>query len=424
MRARILSHPLFAAFFNLKGNQKVCVYTEPLWGIPFNLFTPYATLYMAALGLSDRSIGIVASVNMAFQIVFALLSGIITDKLGRKRTTFIFDTLSWSGACLIWAISQNFNYFLVAAMINGMARITMNSWSLILVEDCPEDDLVNVYAWIHIANFAAGFFAPLTGLIIHVFGLVPSMRAIYALGFIMMTAKFLIFNRFATETEQGKVRLQETKHDSILTLFRQYRGVLAAMLRTPQTLLALGIMMVMTITQLININFWPLLVTERLNIPVAWVGIFPFVRSAVMLTLYFLVAPRLSTKHFRNPMLLGFLMFIASQTLLITAPFQGFGLILISILLEAASLSLIDPLISSILVIAVDFRERARIMALIHTSVILFTSPFGWVAGTLSEIQRIFPFLINISLFVIGAALTVILAAQLKEEEPGIKVEV
>ena len=421
MKARILRHPLFQAFGKMQGNQRVCVFTEPLWGIPFNLFTPYATLYMAALGLSDRNIGLIASVNMAFQIVFALLSGIVTDKLGRKRTTFIFDTLSWSGACLIWAISQNFYFFLIAAMINGMARITMNSWSLILVEDCPEEDLVNIYAWIHIANFAAGFFAPLTGLIIHLFGLVPSMRGIYALGFVMMTAKFLIFNRYATETKQGLVRMKETKNDSVLVLFRQYKGVLGAMLKAPQTLVALGIMMVMTIATMININFWPLLVTERLNIPVQFVGIFPFVKAAVMMLMYFSVTPRLSTRSFRSPMLLGFGMFALSQMLLITAPFEGFTLIFISILLEAASLSLIEPLISSLLVVALDFRERARIMALVHTSVILFTSPFGWLAGMLSEIQRIFPFMINIGLFLVGAVLTVVLARLLKDEKPGIE---
>jgi hypothetical protein len=38
--------------------------------------------------------------------------------------------------------------------------------------------------------------------------------------------------------------------------------------------------------------------------------------------------------------------------------------------------------------------------------VILFTSPFGWIAGNLSTINKNLPFYLNIILFVIGVILT------------------
>jgi len=416
---RIGQHPLVNTLKHLRANQKVCVFTEPLWGIPFNLFSPYAALYMAALGLEDSAIGIVASINMGFQIVFALLSGIITDKLGRKRTTFIFDTLSWSIPCLIWALSQSFAYFAVAAAVNGMARITMNSWNLVLVEDCEEEQLVHVWAWIHMAGFLAAFFAPLAGLLIRFYGLVPTVRGLYVFGFIFMTIKFLVFNHFAVETKQGQVRMQETQRETLSSMFRQYKGVMGAVLKSPKTLLALGLMMVMTITVMINLNFWPLLVTSRLDIPVEWIGIFPFVRSAVMLAFYFTLTPRLHVNRFRNPMLWGFGLFSCSQLLLITAPIEGMAVVLVSVLLEAVSLSLLDPLISSIIVIAVDFRERARIMALIHTAVLVCTSPFGWLAGSLSEVHRTLPFMVNIGLFALGIVLTLVLDLQ-RQKKPAV----
>ena len=50
----------------------------------------------------------------------ALLSGVITDKLGRRLTTLIFDILSWSVPALISAIAQNFWYFLIAGVINSV----------------------------------------------------------------------------------------------------------------------------------------------------------------------------------------------------------------------------------------------------------------------------------------------------------------
>ena len=59
----IARHPFISALTGLKGNPRACVYTEPLWGIPFNLYGPYVTLYMYALGLGDSRIGLVISIG-------------------------------------------------------------------------------------------------------------------------------------------------------------------------------------------------------------------------------------------------------------------------------------------------------------------------------------------------------------------------
>jgi hypothetical protein len=49
--------------------------------------------------------------------------------------------------------------------------------------------------------------------------------------------------------------------------------------------------------------------------------------------------------------------------------------------------------------------------------VILLSSPFGWIAGTLSGINKILPFLLNISLFLLGAILA-FAAGQVSPKEP------
>jgi len=52
--------------------------------------------------------------------------------------------------------------------------------------------------------------------------------------------------------------------------------------------------------------------------------------------------------------------------LLISTPFKGYAILVISTLLEALSLSLINPLTDPLTVITVDPKERARIMAILH----------------------------------------------------------
>ena len=70
----------------------------------------------------------------------------------------------------------------------------------------------------------------------------------------------------------------------------------------------------------------------------------------------------------------------------------------------------VNPLLDRMTVLTVDEKERARIMALIYVIVITFTSPFGWVGGVLSEMNRIFPFILNISFFALGGVLTFLAA--------------
>src|ERR1041385_3379585 len=104
-------------------------------------------------------------------------------------------------------------------------------------------------------------------------------------------------------------------------------------------------------------------------------------------------------------MVVGFLGFIASQVILVTAPVQGYSLLFLSVFLEACSFAVVSPLVDRLTVLTIEPKERARILSLIFVGVILFSSPFGWIAGTLSGINKDLPFLLNIALFGIGAIL-------------------
>ena len=106
-RIRRLRNPLLDTLCHLEGNAKPCLLLEPLWGIPYNLYLPFVSVYMAALGLSATEIGLVSTVFFASQMVWALLSGPLTDKLGRRVCTVIFDCLSWSVPALQMCIRDS-----------------------------------------------------------------------------------------------------------------------------------------------------------------------------------------------------------------------------------------------------------------------------------------------------------------------------
>lgn len=415
------NHPLVRSLLGLRGNVKSCVLTEPLWGIPFNLYAPYASVYMLALGLKDSQIGLLLSISLTVQILSAAISGPITDKLGRRKTTAFFDFVSWSVPTLIWAFAQDFRFFLVAALFNGTWRITHTSWSCLLVEDADPKTLVDVYSWIYISGLLSAFFAPIAGILIGAFTLVPTVRGLYLLAFVMMTIKFVVLYFYSTETHQGQIRLEETRHQSLFSLLGGYGDVVRQILRTPRTLFTLGIMLAMTTATMINNTFWSINVTQRLHIPDEHIALYPFARSIIMLFFFFLAMPRIRELRFRNPMMIGLIGLAVSQVILITIPERSYLLLLISTALEACSYAVASTQLDRMIVITVDAQERARITAFLYLVVLAFSTPFGWIAGQLSEINRILPFMLNIALFLIASGL-VFLAARHAPHE-GVDVE-
>ncbi len=402
----IINHPLISTLKNLQGNARGCVYTEPLWGIPFNLYSPYVSIYMLAFGMSDSQIGLLVSLGLVLQVFWTLVSGAITDKLGRKKTTLIFDLISWSIPCVIWAVAQDFGYFVLAVVVNSVWRVTNNSWQCLLVEDTDPNSLVDVYSWIYIAGLIAAFFSPLTGVLIARFDLVPTMRGLYLLSFTMMTVKFLATNAMVAETKQGVVRMKETQDQPLFSVLRETPAVFMQILRTRSTMFTVGLMVVLGISKMISGTFWAILVTEKLQIPPEHIALYPLARSITMLLFFFFVMPRLRNFEVRLPMILGYVGLVASQIILISIPPRNYGLLLVVTILDACSMPLVGTLLDKLIVLNVDARERARIMAILYAIVLIITSPFGWIAGQFSEVNRSYPFVLCIIFYTLGIALT------------------
>jgi MFS family permease len=417
----MLKHPLVRMLMQLRGNPRACVYTEPLWGIPYNLYAPYVSVYMLTLGMKDVQIGLIASIGLACQIVGAIFGGPLTDKLGRRKATLIFDIVAWSVPTFIWAIAQDFRFFVAAAIFNGAWRVTHTSWSCLMVEDADPEHLVDIYSWVYISGLLAAFFAPIAGLLINAFTLVPTVRGLFAFACVMMTIKFYTLWVYSTETQQGAIRLEETKHQSMFSLVSGYGGVFKQVLRTPQTLFTLGILIAMSASNTISTTFWSIIVTQRIKIPNQDLALYPFARSIVMLIFFFVAMQKIKEMKFRNPMIVGFLGLAVAQIILVLLPEKSYVLLLVSTFIEACSYATVSTQVDRMLVVTVDAQERARIMGLLFLIVLVITTPMGYIAGELSAINRVLPFLVNIGLFGAGALL-VFLAARHKsadDQEPA-----
>jgi MFS family permease len=402
----IFKHPLFQTLRELKGNPRVTVLTEPMFGIPYNLFSPFLSVYMLALGVTDQGIGTIASLGLVFQIFSALLSGVIVDKFGRRLTLFINDLLSWSVPCLIWAVAQDMRFFLAAAAMNGLFRISHTAWTCLMVEDAEEHHLVHIWTWITLFGIGSAFFTPLGGWFVARFGLVPAIRGLLVFGFFMISAKAVVLYILSRETARGRQRIEETRHRSLVSLLSEYRSVFGQLLHSKPILAALSLMVITSICSIVSASFWGVLFTSKLGFAESEIAIYVALRSIMMSLCFFLIGPRLTNLlHFRLPLWVGLSAFFVSQALLVLMPAHAVPLLVISVVLEGMAYALISPMTESLLAVALDSHERARISAMVYVAMIVLTAPFGWIAGQLSAIDRSLPFALNLGLSVIGVGL-------------------
>lgn len=397
---RFKAHPLMELLVNLKGNPKVCILIEPLWGIPYNLIAPFITVYMYAMGVHDREIGLLLSISMVAQVFFSFMGGIITDKLGRRFTTNIGDMIGWSLACFVWAISQNFYFFLVAMLLNCSEQINQTAWYCLLVEDAEKKDILGIHTWVTIAGLLAVFVAPISGLLISRYTMVPVVRVLYLCFSLLMLLKTYITVKYTTETKQGKLRMQESKSVPVMSMIREYKGIIPLITKNRSTLQTLAIMVLFQITSLINTTFMSLYINQNLLISEHYLAYFPILRAIVMLIFLFAIQHLLDRFKMKAQMAFGLFIYVASNLLIILLPPYHIGGVMFYTFLEAVAFGLFMPRKEAMLSLSVNPKERARITSLLTSIMILFTSPFGYLSGLLSSLDRRLPFMFNIVLYI------------------------
>jgi len=377
-----------------------------MFGIPYNLFAPFLSIYMLGLGVTDQQIGSIASLGLLLQVFSALLSGAIVDKYGRRLTLLIFDLLCWSVPCLIWAVAQDVRFFVAAALMNSLWRISHTAWTCLMVEDSEKRHLVHIWTWIKIFAVCSAFFAPLGGWVVERYGLIPAVRGLFLFGFIVLTAKFVILYLYSHETVRGVQRMAETRHRSLTSLLGEYRSVFSQLLRSKPILAALSLMVITSIYTIISNNFWGVLFTGKLGFPSSQISTYVAVRSIIMTICFFLIGPRLTNlRRIRLPLWTGFSIFLVSQLLLVLMPPHAAIWLVFSVILEAAASALVSPMTESLLALSMESDERARISAMVSVALFMLISPFGWIAGQLSALDRSLPFALNMGLFAIGIIL-------------------
>ncbi|MCL2277667.1 MAG: MFS transporter [Treponema sp.] len=402
---------LFSTLIHLKGNTRACVYTEPLWGLSMNLCVPYLSIYMLALGLGESEIGFIAAISSISQILFSFLSGPITDKIGRRWATAVFDVLGWCIPAVIWWRAENFWFFLIAAIINGTNGVTANSWTCLLIEDAEKKQITRIFSLTIAFGQLSAVFAPITAILISRLTLIPAIRILFLNGLILMVVKVIILYFTSRETEIGKKRLKETEGKNIFQLSGGYGEVIKTILKSRGMVFSIIIAALGWIVGNVNNLYWQIIVSKKLLVPEAHLPFFNIFRSVLAIVFLFLIIPKLLKGILKLPLVFAFTSYFIGQSLLILIPVDisiKYPLILLSLVFDGFAVGALAMLGESLINIHLDPNERARILAIRFMFIMLVTAPFAWIGGILSEISRNLPFVLNLSILAIGIIITFI----------------
>ncbi len=392
-------------FNRIRGNARASLFVEPLFILPYTLFLTYASVYMLALGVNERQIGLLTSLGLVLQIVSSFISGYLTDRMGRRAALLTFDLVSWTVATLIWAFAQNFWFFFFAAIFNSFQRIPNTAWNCLLVEDTPPKNRSAIYAVVQLISVVAGLFAPLGGWLVSGYGLIPAVRFMYVLAAVSMTLMMIIRHFTTHETEIGIRRKKASQQGRFREDFKEYADVMKDIMSNNRLLVLFAVYILMNFQMTIRNTYFSIYLVDRLHFSDAVIAWFPAISSVVILLLMYLLMPRLKEERMFIYMIAGFAISAVSILVLLFAPEQNLTWILISTMLAAAGTIISNPYMEASVANSIDDENRAKSFSLLQVLILCFISPAGIIGGWTYTINPAIPFVVIIAAFLLSIAL-------------------
>ncbi|KAA8783716.1 MFS family permease [Paenibacillus sp. 4624] len=385
---------------DLPRNPRYSILLEPVWAIPGTIVLFYAPLYMKEAGLSDIEIGMINSVNLYFAFIFQLFAGSVTNKLGRKRTTLIFDLLAWSVPMLIWAFSQNFWLFLVAYLLNATSKFVTVSFNCLIIEDVEEHKRSKVFAMLNMIITGAGVLTPIAGAVIADFGIVPTLASIYFVGGLLMTAMFFIRNRYTEETEVGKelMGIHSKTH-----VFRSLVNSLRLFGRSFYKRRLFPIILITVLSNLVlQLNFFQVIYfKEQLSFGDRVISFIPVVTAVTVMLLYLVILPRLKQRSEEKYVSFSIVLSTAGAVLFLLIPAGNIAMLFLTLIVLAAGNFILQTYRDSLLMNRLGTHEKADMFSAVQTVMTLTAIPSGYLTGLLYHYHPVLLFGVILALYIL-----------------------
>ncbi|MHB9130021.1 MAG: MFS transporter [Armatimonadota bacterium] len=390
---------------DLPKNTYITLALEPYSSVLASILTFYAALYMQALGMDAKQIGLITTLGAVAGVLTQSVAGPIINRMGRKRALLVFSLLCWSIPLLLWALADGFMLLLLAALFFSFAKITSVAWYCVISDDLESPQKPKVFGLLFIIGSVGGLGTVLVGPVIDRFGLVPSMRFLYIFACISMTLMFVVRHLLLRETKAGSAvnctHAGLSLAGSVLKHLDAVRESLdnREFLRLAVVFVLFNFILGMGFVQTLFIN-------NVLKLTVAQLSLMPPLAAAVGIVLYRFVVPHLRAANERALMAAALMAFAAGLFLLLLIAPHNIGLALLVSGIAAAGAYLFQVVINTALNNCMGLLHKADAYSAVLLLVAIVTIPAGYVAGSLFEL---WPPLAILCMTVIACVATVLI---------------
>ncbi len=381
---------------------------EPLWGVFGTVVTYYAPLYMREVGLSSAQVGWLGSITLAFSFVFQLLAAPITNRVGRRRTTLFGDLISWTVPMFVWAVSNSFTSFLIAAVLSASGRIVAVSWSLLVIEDVEEGQRARVFGILNLIIATCGLLAPLVGVVMKQYGVEPTLRAYYALGGVGMTVMFLWRNALTQETARGEAAMLEHRDLHPWQSLTHTLAQVTQLHRHPGLPGVMAFYVLSVFLEQLGL-FQILFFGETLHFSAAALSSVPVAGALVAMLMYGLVLRRLGGVPAERTLVISRVLGLVGAALVLVIPAGNVPVLMLVASVLAAATFLTQTYRDAVLFARLPARGGADLYSAAQTLSLLASVPAGALGGAVFHVQPRALFvliaLLNVGLLVLAALL-------------------
>lgn len=355
----------------MKGNAKVCICFHPLWGIPFTFYYTYLSMYLKEQGISDTGLGQLMMAGTIASFVFSFISAPLVDRMGRKRSTLVFDLLSSALPPLLYLISGSFIMALFATILYNSNKIMSIGYYLVMTEDADDEQRVVAFNLFNIITVIAGLLIPLAGLAVDRYGVVATEKVFLLVSFLSMGLMILFRHRLLKETRMG-MQLSENRKDKeplLATLVRPYKGAFKYLMNTPAArAMALGNLLFyvyMTVGSNQSLYFLPYF-SDFLGMDTMESSMLGFVYYGGMLGAMLLINPLLGKAGLFGGICTSSLISIVGLVLLVVCPFGSFPLAILAVLLVSVGYGMLKTGVDGGLAVYSESEARSGVYSLVN----------------------------------------------------------
>jgi MFS family permease len=396
-----------STFAVVQGNARVLVLTEGVGAIFFQWYSTYLPLYMLGLGVTELQIGLLASALTASQFVSTLLGGYLADRYGRKRVLVVGDIFCWGIPMFLYAIARNPWYFVVGRIVNGFVYLVVPAYECLFVEDVPEQHRAPVFSMFQLLISAASLLAPIAGLMVAAWGIVPAGRVIMASNMIAIIGLAVVRQFTLRETTIGLERMASVGQANAGALAREYTAVVRRLLGHGPTRDFLIIRNIVAFAGVMWATYAAIYLADPagVGLPQGVIALLPFVSAVVTLLLILFAAQRVSSAQVAGNLVIGVALPLLGGVLFLASPHGTVAFALVYTALAAIGAAFYLPANQSYWANIVGDRERASAFSAGTALGLLIALPAGPLAGVLYTWRPEAPFVLCLALQALAIAL-------------------